>query len=371
MRNILSEYGYTPAEVKARLDTVFHEIFEDPDTRFYFEADGDAGYMCDTGNDDARTEGMSYGMMMAVQLDRQDIFNRLWTWSRRYMLQDQGKFKGYFAWSCKTDGTRNAQGPAPDGEEYYAMALFLASHKFGDSEPPFDYANQARAILHEMIHKGEPDNPGDPMFNRDNKYILFVPGCPFSDPSYHLPHFYELFALWDVEVHKSFWLEAAEASRQYLHTACHPETGLAPDYAEFNGKPVHIKGRLCYTHYSDSYRVAMNIGLDALWFGKDSEWQREEAERIQRFYSKRPDVMTETVVEIDGTPYPEEIMHPLAITATAACISAARPKNDESEMFIKRFFSTPLRRDKRRYYDNCLYLFTLLALSGNYTYPEA
>lgn len=29
-----------------------------------------------------------------------------------------------FAWSCQTNGKRNADGPAPDGEEYFAMALF-------------------------------------------------------------------------------------------------------------------------------------------------------------------------------------------------------------------------------------------------------
>ncbi|MNL89672.1 Reducing end xylose-releasing exo-oligoxylanase [compost metagenome] len=30
------------------------------------------------------------------------------------------------------------------------------------------------------------------------------------------------------------------------------------------------------------------------------------------------------------------------------------------------FWNTPLRAGKRRYYDNCLYFFAFLALSGNY-----
>lgn len=33
---------------------------------------------------------------------------------------------------------------------------------------------------------------------------------------------------------------------------------------------------------------------------------------------------------------------------------------------VERFWNTPLRKGERRYYDNCLYLFALLALSGNY-----
>jgi len=33
---------------------------------------------------------------------------------------------------------------------------------------------------------------------------------------------------------------------------------------------------------------------------------------------------------------------------------------------IRRFWETPLRTGERRYYDNFLYLFAMLALSGNY-----
>lgn len=365
MRNVLSEYGYTDEFITDKINNVFHEIFEKEDTRFYHEQ-GDKAYMCDTGNNDARTEGMSYGMMAAVQMGRQDIFDKLWYWSKQHMYQESGPFKGYFAWSCAPDGTKNAEGPAPDGEEYYAMALFFASHRFGDRNPPFDYSQQAKDILHTMIHSGQQNNPGKPMFNPDNKYILFVPGCPFSDPSYHLPHFYELLSLWCNPEDSDFLREAADNSRKYLHISCHPVTGLAPDYANFDGSPFEKTGRISHTHYSDSYRVALNIGVDALWFGKDLEWQAEEACRLQNFYLERPEAMTDTVVTVDGEPYPEPIMHPLGLLSTAAAVSAARPKNDVSEQFIRRFIDAPLRTDNRRYYDNFLYLFSLLALSGRY-----
>lgn len=148
--------------------------------------------MEDTGNHDARTEGMSYGMMVCVQLDKKEEFDRLWKWTRTYMYMDEGSGKNYFAWSCALDGTRNADGPAPDGEEYFAMALFFASRRWGDGEGIFNYSREAKAILHECVHKGEPGHPGDPMWEPSNKLIKFVPGLDFSDPSYHLPHFYEL-----------------------------------------------------------------------------------------------------------------------------------------------------------------------------------
>ncbi len=37
----------------------------------------------------------------------------------------------FFAWSCKTDGTHNSEGAAPDGESYFAMALLFASNRWG------------------------------------------------------------------------------------------------------------------------------------------------------------------------------------------------------------------------------------------------
>ena len=48
------------------------------------------------------------------------------------MYIEDGPAKNYFAWSCQTNGKRNADGPAPDGEEYFAMALFFASKKMGE-----------------------------------------------------------------------------------------------------------------------------------------------------------------------------------------------------------------------------------------------
>lgn len=197
--------------------------------------------MLDTGNNDVRTEGMSYGMMMAVQMDDKEIFDRLWKWSKTYMYMDEGENTGYFAWSCAPDGTKNALGPAPDGEEYFAMALFFASNRWGDGDYPFNYNQQARDILHSCLHKGE-NNDGYPMWNPDNKLIKFVPSVEFSDPSYHLPHFYELFALWSNEEDRPFWKGAAIESRKYIAKSAHPITGLAPEYAFYDGQPNHVRG---------------------------------------------------------------------------------------------------------------------------------
>ena len=129
--NLFALAGIPEEEVTRRIDKTFDTLFFDPQEKIYFEMGPDMGYMLDTGNDDARSEGMSYGMMMAVQRDRKDIFDRLWLFSKSFMYQNSGKYEGYFAWSVSPEGKKNAQGPAPDGEEYFAMALYFASRRWG------------------------------------------------------------------------------------------------------------------------------------------------------------------------------------------------------------------------------------------------
>ena len=124
-RNVFAELGHSQEEIAQKLKDAFHTVFYGPDDeKFYFEAGDDMGYFEDTGNFDARTEGMSYAMMMCVQMDMKNEFDRVWKWARTYMYMEDGYNKGYFAWSCKTTGEKNDLGPAPDGEEFFAMALF-------------------------------------------------------------------------------------------------------------------------------------------------------------------------------------------------------------------------------------------------------
>ncbi len=360
-RNVFKEYGYSETEIEEKVKNTWNKLFfSDGDLKFYHTVGDDMGYVTDTGNNDVRTEGMSYGMMIAVQLDEKDVFDRLWKWTKTYMWHDSGQYKGYFAWSCDLDGNRNAQGPAPDGEEYFALALLFASNRWGDEQEPFNYSEQAKDILHEVVHKGEDGKPGDPMWNPGNKLIKFIPECDFTDPSYHLPHFYELFSRWGNPEDSKFWTDAAKASREYLKKACHPETGLSAEYAHYDGTPETTKGHGDF--YSDAYRVAMNIGLDYEWFKADP-WQREEANNIQSFFVDK-EIFTKYTIDGKELDMPD-YLHDVALIATNAMASLA---NDGllAKKSVDRFWNTALRTDERRYYDNFLYLFCLLGLSGNF-----
>lgn len=49
------------------MDKADHDVFEGPN-RIYFEVGDSLGYVSDVKNKDARTEGMSYGMIFIKQL---------------------------------------------------------------------------------------------------------------------------------------------------------------------------------------------------------------------------------------------------------------------------------------------------------------
>lgn len=377
-RNVFRELGHSEEEIAKRVEDTFRTMFYGSDEeRIYHEAGEDMGYLTDTGNNDARTEGMSYGMMMCVQLDKKAEFDRIWKWAKTYMYLDDESLKGapegamsnkgYFAWSCQTDGTKNAWGAAPDGEEFFAMALFFASHRWGDGEGIFAYSKEAQKLLHDCIHKGEQPGTGHPMWNPENHLIKFIAECEFSDPSYHLPHFYELFGLWAAEEDREFFKEAAKASREYLKKACHPETGLCAEYAKYDGTPVQPREGDPWRHdwyYSDAYRTIANIGLDYSWFAADP-WEREVANKLQRFYCETAKENQDGVFLWDGTPVDKKALHPVAVIAVNAQASLAADGEYAKEC-VEKFWNTPLRTGVRRYYDNCLYLFAMLALSGRY-----
>lgn len=377
-RNVFMEYGLLEDEIEKRIEDTFQTMFYgSKEERIYHEAGTDMGFLTDTGNNDVRTEGMSYGMMMCVQLNKKEEFDRIWKWTKTYMYLDDEALKdephgstqnkGYFAWSCALDGTKNAWGPAPDGEEFFAMALFFASHRWGDGEGIFAYSAQARRLLHDCLHKGELPGDGKPMWNLQNHLIKFITECDFTDPSYHLPHFYELFALWAFEEDRAFWKQAAAASREYLKKACHPKTGLCAEYAEYDGTPVRSQKGQSDRHdwyYSDAYRTIANIGLDYLWFKADA-WEKEIADKLQTFYYETARNNQDGVFLIDGTAVDQKALHPVAVIAANAQASLASDGKYAGDCVMK-LWNTPLRTGDRRYYDNCLYLFSLMALSGKY-----
>ena len=362
-RNVFRECGYSDNAIQAKIDEAWNALFfGDDNTRIYFDSGPDEAYVMDVGHGDVRSEGMSYGMMMCVQLNKKVEFDKLWKWSKTHMQQGEGPYKGYFAWSLNPKGTPNDTGPAPDGEEYFALALFFASHRWGDGKEPFNYGGQARYILREALHKPDVKGEGFNLWDRETRYIRLTPYSQITDPSYHLPHFYELFSLWADGGDSQFWKEAAASSREFLKAACHPKTGLAPDYAGFGGYPIPTGGHDKFA--DDSFRVAGNVGLDYLWFAADP-WEKELANRIQAFFVKEGIGKYYSKYKIDGTPVASANFQSTGLVAMNAMASLAADGPNVRVMVEDLWSKAPVT-GQARYFADCLYMFSLLALSGNY-----
>jgi oligosaccharide reducing-end xylanase len=98
---------------------------------------------------------------------------------------------------------------------------------------------------------------------------------------------------------------------------------------------------------------------------KADPWQVDILNTLQSFVFTNEAVLAHVLFP-DGRIFaPEPIMHPTGMKASWACTSLVA-SGPHAINAVRMFWEMPLRTDKHRYYDNCLYFFTLLALSGRY-----
>jgi oligosaccharide reducing-end xylanase len=376
-RNVFLEAGYSPAAIDDKVNAVYRDLFEGPH-KIYFEVGDSMGYVSDLKNHDSRTEGLSYGMMIAVQLDKKDVFDRIWRWSKRYLQHQDGDRAGYFAWSINpATMKKNSEGTASDGELYFITDLLFAANRWGN-HTGIDYHAEARKILDAMWKK---DGTGGiyNLINVQHKIITFTPegnNYNWTDPSYQLPAFLEIWAMYAGDGHERFYRDCADSARAFLHRACDAVTGLNTDYAEFSGAP-HSTAWMPAAFRYDSWRVPMNIAMDYNWFHKDAGWQRDYARRFQAFLLSKGIDSFPDQYNVDGSApgyilqaggY-RKLRHSLGLVAAAATTTLIYNR-DRSFEFVRALWNAKLEPYADGYfdpyYDGLLYLFALMHLSGKY-----
>jgi len=373
-KTLFQEVGVSDVDARAKVNAAYEQLFHGraEDQAVYFIAKEksptgkDMAYIYNVGNDSVITEGMSYGMMISVQLNRKTEFDNLWRWADRYMRHKDGPNQGYFAWWCDTNGNKKDPGPAPDGECYFVQALLAASGRWGDAGE-INYRAEAQSILNAMLHQAD-DGVGDDMFEKSQKMVRFVPTLRFTDPSYHLPAFYAEWAKHATQ-DKAFWKEAAATSRKFWVKTVNQETGLNPCYANYDGTPHDdYDGKNNYggTFQADAYRTVMNAAVDKVWNNVDPgfDWGGKLHAFIE---GKKLSVYT-----VDGKPYYNrdnalmgdydgKLAGGLVFTnATAALISKAPNRLD----YVKAFCKAAIPTGRWRYYDGMLYMLSMLVVSG-------
>lgn len=352
--------GKTDAEIQEKMDALWNHYFKGDDNSKVYYDKGNEAYIKDINNNDVRSEGMSYGMMIAVQTNHKEEFDKLWNWAKNHMWHKSGGWDGYFAWQRNDSGNGGDDNCAPDGEMYFMMSLLFAANRWNDSK----YMDDAQYILKKMWDNGQHS-----LFNPQHYVITFQPQGNennFSDPSYDLPAYVDLFARWST-TNQDKWSKAAKATRDHLYKSSNPKSGLFSDYNNFDGTPhgVSYNGNAEKYMY-DAMRCAMNFGMDYYLFGADSARQEEMARRIIDFFEK--DGYKHARFNWDGSnPQEQYTQGEAGANAVAAMALINDSKYDAAvKKNLELAWDTKFMTGQYRYYDGLVHYLAMLHLSGTF-----
>lgn len=343
----------------------YYELPNDPSMAFIWAAD----------SNDIRSEGMSYGMMIAVQVGLQAEFDKLWKFAKTHMQYPAdttvASWKHYFRWQGTVSGSTVTFGattvPAPDGDEYFAAALYLADQRW-KSAGAVNYKQEADNIASAMLHNTAGADSRYPIIHATQNMVVFVPyggSNGFTDPSYHLPGFYEMFAAYGPAADSAKWKTVASTSRTYLATSAHATTGLHPDYATFAGAPTTGSAGDGHDQFKyDAWRVVMNMAVDYAWFSQNPS-EKTQIEKYHAFFANHlgTNNVSNALFNVDGS-------NPsgggsTALTATLAAGALASTAANR-KTYVDNLWNVAQQSGQYRYYQESVYLLGLLAVAGKY-----
>ena len=336
--------GKTDKDIQDKIDELWNHYFGGQNDKTVYYEDRDGGYIVDINNNDIRSEGMSYGMMIAVQTNHREQFDKLWNWAKKHMWKDPATGgSGYFAWQANRDGSVRDWGNAPDGEIYFMMSLLFAAHRWNDE----GYMKDAQSIL-KACWKGN----GQSLYSEQSFIATFQPSDgnnTWGDASYSLPAFVDLFSRWST-TNNDKWKKATKATRDHIYNSANPQSGLCSDYSNFDGTPHYAFSDNSTKYAFDAIRCPMNYGMDSYLFGVDMERQTKIAKVITDFFER--DGYRHGHFNWDGTSgYGEFTIGQAGANAVA---TYALLEEDDSIV------------GSQRYYDGLVHFLAMLHLTGNF-----
>lgn len=348
--------GVTQEDVEDRIDTAFTQLFHgDPDEEaIYYESGDDEAYIQNVLEGLIKTDGMGYGLLIAVELGKKEEFDRLWAYTENNLQYASGVREGYLYW---TD-SEGVEMPDPNGMSYAATALLFARARWGDPA----YQDDAEVLLHAMLHR-EDDNGGEVVedvhniFDADTGLVVQSPmgiSATHVHPGFVMPGFYVVWADRGPAEDRERWEEITDAARDFLPEAVDEDTGLPPDLTNLDGSAVTDR------FGTEAVRVGLNLAVDYTWHAADP-WQVEQADRWLGFFADEGLDEYVGAYTIDG--------EPRATTRSGALIAingalAAVATLPEREDFVQAVWDLPVPTGDQRYYEGVMYLMSLLLLGG-------
>jgi oligosaccharide reducing-end xylanase len=355
--------GQSDMAINAKINNTFNTLFHGPPAyAIYVPVGTDQAYIEDTyHNNQVRTEGMGLGMMICVELNKQDEFDKLWRYAKEVVQTQSGPDAGYFPSFCDdATGTTTTSCLDPYGFEQFVTALIFANDRWG-STGAVDYATDALALFHTLHHKVD-DNGGivagvTNTFDATTNLPLDVPNVSAAGvtrPSLIMPGYYSLWAEADAD---PVWTAAAERGRAFWQSAANPTTGFMPVRAGFDGTPTPGWA----TFLAECYRVQISAVIDQIWSGGNA-WNVAETNQLLTFFTNQGPNYARFFT-LDGMVL--DPMHdPSLVIANG--IAALTSTNADRASYVSAVWNMDPPVGSGRYFSGILDMLGLLILSGQF-----
>lgn len=306
------------------------------------------------------SEGIAYGMMIAVYMDDQTLFDELWKYSQLWVNDN-----GLMHWYINAAGTEVlGSGAASDADEDIAWALVMADRQWGGSGSLSDtYLNTARYQIdlvwqHEVLD-GKLLTAGDSWG-----------GWGDVNVSYFAPSYYRTFA--EVSGNEG-WNDVVETTYDTLSNSLRPENGnsdngLVPAWCTSDGEPnnnVWNNGE-APTHYQyDSCRTPFRIGLDYCFHSEPRAL--DYVAKTSGFFSEVGVANIVDGYDLDGTPRPQFSGGQSAAFIGPAAVGAMHSTSYQG--FLDEAYTAVAGLDLLvggAYYDESWTVISLLMMTGNF-----
>ncbi len=306
------------------------------------------------------SEGIAYGMLIAVYMADQSLFDALWKYEQ-LKLDD----KGLMDWYISADGEKRlGTGAASDADEDMAWALLMADRQWGGKGSLGDsYLNIAQKQI-DLVYNHEI---------QDDK--LLKPGDGWGgwstvNPSYFAPSYYRAFA---KATGNDKWNDVLQTSYDVLEKSLNSanknlDNGLVPAWCTSDGSPnagAWMDGT-APTHYQyDSCRTPFRIGLDYCQTGEPRA--QSYVAKTSQFFSGIGAKQIVDGYNLDGTPRPQYQGGQSAAFVGPAVVGAMSSANFLP--FIQDGYDNVATMSLLvggDYYDESWTVLSLLMLSGNF-----
>jgi hypothetical protein len=244
------------------------------------------------------SEGIAYGMQIAVFMDDRELFDELWKYEQLWVNGN-----GLMDWYINAAGTeRLGTGGATDADEDMAWALVMADRQWGGKgslDKP--YLEHAKTLIkaiwdHEVDHANE-----DFLLAGDNWQ-----GNLTFNPSYFAPNEYRVFG--EVTSDTAGWGRVIDTGYSILAKSLNAQSknadnGLAPAWCDENGAPKTPDNGGATNYQYDSARIPFRIGLDYCWNGEARA--KDYLTKVSQFFAGVGASEIVDGYDLDGNPHPD------------------------------------------------------------------